>query len=324
MIRWLRWSLSSVIAIVAVLVFATPVLASVPQPTVLEIQSIDAYQNTKEDGDQLYIVRYYIAINSTYNAQQLFIFRLFDKDDKEVGYTRPYPYNNNGFGMGVVAFYVEAAEAPDWQSGVYVKVVGNPLVDWDGATPSASSSIITWNTGTQAQMRVAASGKILEHASRLTIYWGTPMTTTVQGMTVLTDYAANYFLNVVPYLSTVAPYCLGQYTFTPDYPIDPKPPADNYAKELVSGIEGTIFDLSGPARSLGIDRGVLTAAIYYTFVIAFLVMLIIKLGLRRGAMIFAWVFVVAGAFFGVPLVVTILGGFFCLLSAVWLFYKGAT
>ena len=34
--------------------------------------------------------------------------------------------------------------------------------------------------------------------------------------------------------------------------------------------------------------------------------------------------VIAGAFIGIPLIVTILGGFLCLISTVWVFYKGTT
>lgn len=319
-----RWFLPVAFAILLVLTLTVPVAASVPQPTTFEIQGIEAFENTQEDDDQLYLVQYYISVNTTYNAQQLFIFRLFDEDDNEIANARPYPYNNSGFGMGVVSFYVEAEEAPDWQSGVYVKVVGNPLIDWDGATPSVSSSIITWNTGTQSEMQIAASGKILSLASQLTIYWGEQMTTTTQGVTVLTDYGAVYFLNVVPYLGTVAPYCLGQYTFTPDYPIDEKPAPDDYAEWLETSIEGTVFDLGPVARARGWDANTLRTGFYYTFVIGLFVLLIMKKKLNKGTMLLFWPFVVAGAFFGVPLSVTIIAGFFCLISTVWVFYKGTT
>ena len=319
-----RWFLPVAFAILLVLTLTVPVAASVEQPTTFEIQEIEAFENTQEADDQLYLVQYYISVNTTYNAQQLFIFRLFDEDDNEIANARPYPYNNSGFGMGVVGFYVEAAEAPDWQSGVYVKVVGNPLIDWDGATPSASSSIITWNTGTQFEMQIAASGKVLALASQLTIYWGEQMTTTTQGVTVLTDYGANYFLNVVPYLGTVAPYCLGQYTFTPDYPIDEKPAGDDYAEWLETSIEGTVFDLGPVARARGWDANTLRTGFYYAFVIFLFVLLIMKKKLNKGTMLLFWPFVVAGAFFRVPLSVTIIAWFFCLISTVWVFYKGTT
>jgi len=319
-----RLCLSIVLALLVVLFIAVPVAASVEQPTTLEIQEISAYENTREDGDQLYIVQYYIAINTTYNANQLFIFRLFDEDDNELTHTTPYPYVSQGYGMGVVAFYVDADDAPDWASGVYVKVQGNPLADWDGDAPSTTMAIIDWNTGDQADMQAAASGKILGLASELTIYWGTAMTTVTQGVTVLTDYGANYFIQVIPYISDVAPYVLGQYTFTPDYPIDAKPPTDDYADSLIDSISGTLFDISPTAESWGMDTGVLTAFLWYLAAVGFVIALVMKKGLKKGAMLIVWPFVVAGSFFGVPLMVAIMASFFWLVAGVWVFYKGAT
>lgn len=319
-----RWVLPIVASILSIFLFTVPVSASVPQPTLLEIQEISVYENTRESGDQLYIVQYYISQNSTYNANQLYIFRLFDESDDELASTTPYPYYNQGYGMGVVAFYLDSTEAPTWETAVYVTVIGNPLADWDGGIPSTTMAIIDWNTGEESEMQAAASGKILELAATLTIYWGTEMTTVTQGITVLTDYGANYFLQVIPYLSDVAPYVLGQYVFSPDYPIDPKPPSNTYADTLVDGIRGTIFDVTPTARSWGVDRGLLTAFLWYAAAIFFVIMLIRKKGLTKGAMLIVWPFVVAGSWFGIPLMVAILGSFFWLLAGTWMFYKGAT
>ena len=320
----IRYGLPIILAIMVSLLPVGPVAASVEQPTSLEIQETEAFENVREEGDQLYICQYYIAQNSTYNARQLYIFRLFDEDDDELTHTTAYPYNNDGFGMGVVAFYLDADEAPTWQSSVYVTVVGNPLVDWTGGIPSESSSIITWNTGVESAMQVAASGYVLELAGELTIYWGIEMTTTTQGITVLTNEGAIYFTNTVPYCTEVAPYCLGQYTFTPDYPIDEKPAPDDYAAWLEASLENTVFDLGPVARARGWDANAMRTSIYYAFVIALFVLLIAKEKLNKGTMLLFWPFVVAGAFFGVPLQVTIIAGFFTLISTVWVFYKGTT
>lgn len=322
--KLIRWSLPILVAILATLNFVSPVAADVEQPTSLEIKEVCAYENTREDGDQFYLVKYYIVINSTYNADQLFIFRLFDEDGTELSHATPYPYNDQGYGYGVVAFYLDADDAPDWGSGVYVMALGNPLISWNGTAPGTTTSIIEWNTGLQSDMQVAASGKILELASELTISWGVSMTTTTQGVTVLTDVGAIYFTNTVPYLAEVAPYCLGQYEFEPDYPIDEKPASDSYADWLKTSVEGTVFDLGPVERARGISEGSIGTGIYYAFVIALFVLLISKGKLNKGTMLLFWPFVIAGAFFGVPLQVTIIAGFFVLISTVWVFYKGAT
>lgn len=326
-----RWFLSIFLAVLGITVFITPSLAAISQPTTLEVQKIEAYENAREDGDQLYVVTYYIGVdstdpatNTTYDADDLFIFRLLDEDDDSIEVTTPYSFSNLGFGLGVVAFYLDADEAPAWESNLSVQIIGNPFAPWDGEPPETSSDLITWHTGTTSEIQQLVSVKIMSLASQLEQSWDVAMTTTTQGVTILSDTGASYFLRVVPYLATVAPYVLGQYTFEPDYPIDEKPPSDDYADSLEEGISGTIFDLSGPARSMGVSRGSLTATIYYTFVVLFFVLLISKKGLKKGMMLLLWPFVVGGAFFGVPLVVTIVGGFLCLVSTSWLVYKGVT
>ena len=328
MTKKLRWFLPALLALTGILAFAVPVAAQVEQPTSLRIEDIAAFRNVRGSGDQLYLVTYYVSQNTTYGADQLYIFRLIDSGGTEVTRTTCYAFHNEGFGLGVVAFYLDADDAPTWGSNVRVRISGNPLADWDGAAPVTQSSLITWNTGTTREMQTAVSVKIMELATRLELTWGVAMTATTQGVTILSDAGAAYFLRVVPYLSEIAPYVLGRYTFTPDYPEQKpelgQPWGTGFADYLAASIDGTIFDLSGPARSMGMERGTLTAIIYYGFVGAFFVLLLYKLQLRKGMMMLLWPFVIAGAFFGVPLLVTILGAFLCLLATVWVFYKGST
>jgi hypothetical protein len=325
----LRWFLPTLLALVGLLALASPVAAQVPQPDSLSIRDIAAFQNVREDDDQLYLIYYYISQNATgYSANQLYIFRLLNASGTEIAQTVCFPYYNDGFGYGVVAFYLAPDDAPTWGSDVRVRLSGNPLIIWDGSVPSTTSSLIEWNTGTTREMQTAASAKIMQFASRLSVSWGVAMTTTQQGVTVLTDVGASYFLQVVPYLSEVAPHVLGQYTFLPEWPENKPelgtPYGTGFADELEQGILGTIFDLSGPARSMGMTRGSLTAAIYYIFVAIFFILLIHRLGMRKGMMLLLWPFIIAGAFIGVPLLVTIVGAFLCLGATVWVFYKSST
>lgn len=321
--RFAKWFLSIPLAVLAILIFAIPVMASVPQPTDLEIREVAAYENYREDGDQLYLATYYITVNSTEGANQLFIFRLKDGNET-IATAAAFPYHDNGYGFGVVAFYLSADDAPAWEGDISVQVIGNPLVDWDGDIPSVVFDDITWNTGTTEEVASLLSSGILYLATLLGQSWGVEMVTTVQGVTTLTSAGASYFLVVIPYSGEILPYIFGQYIFNPDYPIDEKPASDDYAENLVTWIKDTVFDLSPMAKSWGMSRGALTALIYYGFVIGLLMILMVKKGLKKGAMLIAWPFVVMGAFFGVPLIVTIMAGFFCLISTVWVFYKGTT
>jgi len=321
-----RYVLRATIAITLFLLLCIstmPVLAAVAQPTALEIQMVQAYQNTREENDQLYLVTYFVDFTELpdENTDELFIFRLLDADNNEVTSAKPFPFYNSGYGLGIVAFYLEPDEVPTWGGSLSVQIIGNPLIDWTGDPPVTTTGSMTWNTDTTEDIQRLVSAKIIYLATRLEQSWGVEMTAVSGGMTILSDTGASYFLRVVPHLTDVAPYVLGQYTFPPEYPED-KPSEDTYAEQLVNAISGTIFDLSGPARSLGISRGALTAAIYYPFVVAFFILLSWKHKLNKGTTMLAWPFVIVGAFIGVPLIVTILGAFLCLLSTVWVFYKG--
>jgi hypothetical protein len=300
-------------------------LAAVAQPDTLEIQMVQAYQNTREEGDQLYLVTCYIDYDDLpdENVDDLFIVRLLDATDDEISATGPYPFYNQGYSLGVVAFYFEPDEVPTWESNLSVQIAGNPLVDWTGDPPITTTDSITWSTGTLEDVQQLVSAKIIYLATELEQDWSVEMIATSSGMTILSDTGALYFQRVVPHLTSVAPYILGQYTFPPEYPED-KPAEDTYAEQLENAISGTIFDLSGPAQSLGISRGALTAFIYYSFVVFLFILLVWKHKLNKGTMMLAWPFVIVGAFIGVPLIVTILGGFLCLGSTVIVFHKGTT
>lgn len=323
----IKYLLPVVIALLGILTLVTPVAASVEQPTSLEIQEIVAYENYHEEDAQLYIVTYYIDFEDTpaEDADELFLFQLLDEGDA-VATKTPYPFHDDGYGLGIVAFYLDASDAPAWEGDASVKLVGNPMVEWDGGIPNTTSDVITWNTGTTEEIEELVSSKVLDLAADLEESWDVDMVTTSGGVTTLTDSGATYFVNVIPYLQTEAPAVFGQYVFAPDYPIDEKPASDSYATWLEESIDGTVFDL-GPvvrAHPTGLSRGALIAVIYYTFVIGLLILLITKAGLKKGAVIFFDMAVIIGAFIGIPLTVTIIWAFFCAVATFWVVYKGTS
>jgi len=319
----IRYLLPVLFAVLLSLSLIGPVAASTPQPTDLELRQVTAYENVREDGDQLYLVTYYITINATQGADQLFIFRLKDNDET-IATAAAFPYHDQGYGLGVVAFYVSADDAPVWEGNVSVQLIGNPLVEWDGDLPGTVFDDITWNTGTAAEVAALLSSKILYLATLLGQSWEVEMVTTVQGVTTLTSVGASYFMVVIPYAGEILPYIFGQYIFSPDFPIDEKPALDDYANWLDESLDGTVFDVGPVARAHHWSAETLRVGVYYFFVIALFVLLITKKKLNRGTMLLFWPFVVAGPFFGASLQVTVIASFFCLISTVWVFYKGAT
>jgi hypothetical protein len=321
-----RWLLPGFLALLGILAIVSPILA-VDQPTDLDIQDVSAYENAREIGDQLYIITYYIDFDDLPedSAAELFMFRLLDETDDEIIAANPYTFYNRGYGMGVVAFYLDAGDAPDWEGDYTVQIVGNPVgVSWNGTAPSTTTTSIDWTTGDTEDIQEYISAEIAYIAAELEQSWAVEMTTTQLGATVLSDSGRNYFLAVVPYLSEVAPYVMGQYTYTPTWP-EESPATDNWGDELESAVDGTIFDLGPIIRahpSTGLSTGIVKAAIYYTLVVAFFILLLGKHKLSKGTMLLVWPFMVAGIFIGVPLSWTIIVAFLALASTVWVFYKG--
>jgi len=297
--------------------FSTPALAAVAQPSDLSILNVQAYENSKEDGDQLYIISYLVDFAGEYSdsIDELFIFRLLDEDGAELASAEAYPYYNQGYGRGVVAFYLAPGECPAWGSAVSIELSGNPLVDWDGDTPSTTATAVTWTTDSHSEIGQVVSGKIIYHASQLEQVWEVEMTQVSGSSTILSETGAAYFLRVVPYLSEVAPYVLGQYVFPAEYPAE-KPTEDTYASDLEELISGSIFDLSATAEDWGMSRGALTGMIYYPFVALILGLLLFKKRIKKGLLLLAWPFVIAGAFIGVPLTVTIIAAFLAFVSTI--------
>ena len=318
------------VALVAALfIFSSlPVLASIASPDTLQIQDVQVYENCREAGDQIWLITYYIHYGTEpdESAADLFILRLLDSGGSEITATRPYAFYNDGYDLGVMAFYLDAGDAPEFEASVTVQLTGDPLADWTSTVPVTTTDGITWTTGEISEIREIISTRIVTLASELEQAWTTAMITTAQGSTILNDTGAAYFLRVVPYLRTIAPYAIGSYTFTPDFP-DGDVTDPDYADELESTIDGTILDLDPIIRSLPaearLDRGTVIGIIYYIGLAALLLALSSKLQLKKGTGLLAFAAIIGLSFFGVPLTVAIIAAFVALISISYVVLKQA-
>lgn len=307
------------------LVPAGVVLAAQAQPTDLELQEITVFENTREENDQCWMIKYFVDFDTLPDetVADLFLFRLLDTDDSEIASTTAYPYYSRGYELGIVSFYFEAADAPTWESGLTVQFTGNPLVDWTGGPPVVETSSITWHTGESADMQQLAAAHIITLASDLEAAWDVEMITSTSGVTILSDTGLAYFLNVISYLRGIAPLAIGEYIFPADYP-ETSPAEHQTSVTLLDRISGTILDITPMERSMGMPEGALTALIYYGACIAFLLYLANKKNVKKGLVWLADLIVIGGALIGVPFLVTIVFAFVSLISTVYVIYKGAT
>jgi hypothetical protein len=330
-VKLTRWFLPSLLGLLLSLVLVSPVLAAINPPDSISINGVWVYRGCKETGDQLYIVDYTIDYTTLPDetSAEAYMCRLL-QSNTTLGYASPYPYHDKGYGRGVVAIYFSAAAAPAWQGNFTMELLGSPFCDWNGTLPSytvVSSNFSLWQDAEPTVQKVAIAGKIIYLATILQGEWGENMTSLSQtGQTVLTPYAAAYFVNVIPYLGDIAPSVFpggqspGTSVTEPEIPGDTS--GQDYATWLESIIGGTPFDLSGLAANIGVSRGALTAVLYYGVVVFILIVICRGLGTYKPMMWFALPFVAVGAFLGVPLIATILVGLANLtLIGFALFYK---
>jgi hypothetical protein len=316
-----KWFFPVLFAVLGIFALVSPVLAiTEPYPSTLQIQDVQAYQNAWQSGDQLYLITYYIggfdtAPNET--ATQLFIFRLLGEDGTEIASAAPYAYYDYGYGLGVVAFYLSPSQAPAWESDLTIQLIGNPVATFNltgGKSWPQTTADVAWNNN------ASISAKVISLANQLGSAWGVAMTTTTQGLTVLSDDGAAYFQQVVPYFIEIAPFTLGQYSLSPTYPAA-KPSTNSYSTNLLDELKGTVFDLRGAARDLGTTWGVLATVLWYGFIFWFFIKLQSWKKMNKGTMMLMWPLVIMGVFFGVPIWITILAAFGCLIATVWVIYS---
>ncbi len=233
--------------------FPLPVLATViTNPDSISINAVYAYHNLATVGDQLYLIDYninYVSPPST-PANSNFLFRLNTAGGISLAVATPYPYYNNGYGRGVVAFYFSSG-APTWGDALTVQLSGNPLRTWTSGVPSVSSSISFWSISTtQAASQAELATRVLELALSIGTDWGGMLLASAAVIgTTLTTVGQTYFCAVIPNLQQMAPAAFSSYLTAPEaHKISYK---DTYAANLAALLIGTPLDFTKLASKLG-------------------------------------------------------------------------
>jgi hypothetical protein len=210
------------IAIVCLLLLASPALAIADPDTGPNILAVDAYQYCLEPGDMLFIVEYQIsyAVLPTETIAEAFIGRVLDGGvEVPGGHTSPYAYYNKGYDTAIFAIYFSSGTAPTWSGVESVGIIGNPTIGWGGVVPSSYTSTISWHTSaTNALTQILVGSKVLGYASSLGNLWSLTLSqTTTAGTSVLTSYGQQYFTTAVPFLPQIAPNIYPASIIAPTY-----------------------------------------------------------------------------------------------------------
>ena len=325
-IRILRASSVILVLAITILFNIVPVWAIVGQPDTISINGVWVYRNCRETGDQIYLVDYTVdyTINPVDSITTNYFLRLLDSSGNELGVTSPYAYYDAGYDRGVVALYFSASDAPAWEGDYVIQIVGNPTITWDGDVPDAqASSFNLWQDYPTSAAQIALASRILYLADILEQTWAVDMIQSTPLGSSLTTYGEDYFVNVIPNLSLMAPAVFSGQMIAPDVSRDEF--EQEYAEDLASEIIGTPLDISELATTFGMSREALTTILYYSAVAILVGLTVHYLQSYKPALMIAIPAVIGGAFVGVPLVVTIVIGFVALVMIAYaLFYRPST
>jgi len=320
------------LAVGLVIGLAIPVFA-IDDPEVLQINAVWVYRNCMEDEDQLYLIDYTLDYdpdsdpltddNPDENITEAYLVRLMN-GAAELGSTAPYAYYDEGYDRGLIALYFSAAEAPAWEGAYTMILVGNPTLAWGADPPETSvGDFDLWQDWPISTTQEILASRILWLADQLELAWAVDMIETTASGSRLTEYGESYFVNVIPDLRTMAPSAFVGQIIQPE--VEKREFTEDYSDDLAASVGGTPLDLTPLADAFDLSREVVTTVLYYAAVVVFLALLVSKIKNYKPAVLMTIPCIIGGAFFGVPLVVTVLAGFFSLiLIAYILFYQKST
>ena len=327
-----RLLLPLLLAIGLVISLAIPVFA-IDDPEVLQINAVWVYRNCMEDNDQLYLIDYTLDYdpdsdpltddNPDENITEAYLVRLMN-GAAELGSTAPYAYYDEGYDRGLIALYFSAAEAPAWEGAYTMILVGNPTLAWGADPPETSvGDFDLWQDWPISTTQEILASRILWLADQLELAWAVDMIETTASGSRLTEYGESYFVNVIPDLRTMAPSAFVGQIIQPE--VEKREFTEDYSDDLAASVVGTPLDLTPLADAFDLSREVVTTVLYYAAVVVFLALLVSKIKNYKPAILMTIPCIIGGAFLGVPLVITVLAGFFSLiLIAYILFYQKST
>ena len=127
---------------------------AIADPASISIENVRAYQSVLETGDLLVVVKYDLVYASTPTEliNNAYVGR-FMRGAAELNSDDPFPFNDNGYGVGIFSFYWTPDEVLDSSiefndtntEGYSVNFQGK-LGVFPGSIPLTSTTTITWRT----------------------------------------------------------------------------------------------------------------------------------------------------------------------------------
>tara|TARA_Y100000310_G_scaffold12718_4_gene13110 strand:+ start:3434 stop:5275 length:1842 start_codon:yes stop_codon:yes gene_type:complete len=212
--------------LVLMLTFPLPVLAIDDPDSPPAINAVYLYENALEDGDLGVLIDYFLdyAVLPAETATEAYIASFVDTDGAtQLATVAPYTFQSSGYGRGLIWIYFTPAEVTangiDSANVVLHEVwlMGNPTVasGWTGDPPKTIAGIDQWSTVADPSTLIAL--RVLFYADLLELAWSLDLIEETAIGNRLTTLGADYFINVIPDLRTIAPAAFSSGETSPAY-----------------------------------------------------------------------------------------------------------
>lgn len=297
------------------------VYADTAYPDSVSIDEIRVNRHLIETNDMLIYAKYNIAYATAPDdpVNDTFIFRLLDTDGvTQLGSNEAYPYADDGYGYGVISFYIGNATAPAWGGGYYIRVAGKPGAFDDPANDDFQISSGAYSSlTTQAGNRGEVESNVISLATDLEVAWNTTLLDQGAAGAVLSEGGEAYFRNTIHGLQAMCPELfltqVVQTTYT----------ERTWSTAQATGMEerfagGSIgMGIRGWQDLLSVDFHVV-ASIPIMFAMIAVIYMASKMGAPMGAALIGCIAIaVGGAFMGwMPPAMVAIGSIVCIIYLV--------
>jgi hypothetical protein len=213
----------AILLIVSIILISPVVGVSATPQSVFAIESVQAARNIVDDGDFFLAVTYDITYSGGQPdkpVSEYFHFKLLSPDGNTlIGSTTPYPYQNNGYNMGIFVFYFGADEAPTWGEEYIIRIDINPLYyEGDDITISYSMTESDYSPfTTSSDNRALLRDYFIDVCLALEINWGFEMLADSSDGLFLNTTGESYFKGSIPGVKTLLPELFLIKSGQPDY-----------------------------------------------------------------------------------------------------------
>jgi len=275
----------AILAALGALVAVTPAYAGHDPAETVELDKVNVFRDLGETGDMLVFIEYdltYAVVPSDVAADIAYLVQLKDSAGTVIGSNTPYPYNDNGYGLGAASIYLTAAEVTAAGLGAWpfasltLDLNGNPT-QFTGVAPTITWTLTSgdYSSGSgQDTNQAALAAVVLTHASILQASWGLDLLT--DNARLNTAAGAPYYILAVPNLRLFAPTAFSVITAAPTFgtPVPTPGVAGTFAETSQDRFDAVSW-LNPAFDSLGADFGLPSGALQGVLVLIGFVLLMI-------------------------------------------------